>query len=443
MSGRSFRGGTHPPEYKDLSEGLAVESLPLASELFLALQQHTGKPCTALVKAGDRVLRGQKIGDSDGFISAPVHSPVTGTVVGIEERIGVTGQEVRGVVLSVGPEDDQSQVSFMEAMPDWEKADPEWIRRAAREAGLVGLGGAAFPTHVKLSPPDDKNIDTVIINGCECEPFLTCDHRLMLEQGQAMIVGSLLMKKAVGADKVIIGVEDNKPDAIEHLGQLAGEYPEIEVQELETKYPQGAEKQLIMALLGREVPSGKLPMDVQALVHNVGTAVALAQAVTEGKPLMERVITASGPGLGRPANLLVPLGTPVSHIVDHLGGLSESTQRLIVGGPMTGVAQSGLEVSVVKGTSGVLALDQEVARGLTEDYMDCVRCNRCVQGCPMLLYPNFLGIAAEYGDWDRAERENALDCVECGVCAYMCPSKRPLVRFFRQAKAAIWARQRD
>jgi len=442
VSVRTFKGGIHPPEFKGQTNGLSIESLPLADELFVPLHQHTGKPCDSLVSIGDRVLKGQKIGDTDGFISAPVHSPVTGTVTSIEKRIGFSGQNTLGVAISVDQEG-QEETAFMEAMPDWEQAEVGTIQKAAREAGLVGLGGAAFPTHVKLSPPEDKAIDTVIINGCECEPFLTCDHRLMLEEAEQMITGSRIMKKAVGADKIIIGIEDNKPDAVEHVRQAARDYEDISVQILETKYPQGAEKQLIQALVGREVPSGKLPMDVGALVHNVGTAVALAQAVVEGRPLLDRVITVSGPSISRPANVRVPVGTPISHVIEHLGGLKDDVARVVLGGPMTGTAQSSLSVAVVKGTSGILAMNKEITARLDDSYKDCVRCNRCVSACPMFLYPNFLGVAAEYRDWDRAEQEGALDCVECGVCAFVCPSARPLVRFFRGAKAAIWEKRRQ
>ncbi len=438
---KTFSGGIHPPEHKEATQHLAIEDVSLPTELFIALHQHTGAPCKALVEVGQEVLRGQKIGDADGFITAPVHSPVTGTVAAIEERRHFNGTMVTGVVITTGSLEAQSRTAYMEAVPQWQDAEVDTIRKMVREAGIVGLGGAAFPAHVKLSPPSDKPIDTVIINGCECEPFLTCDHRLLLEDAEQMITGSLIIKKAVGARSVVIGIEDNKPDAIQHVTRLASDHEDVAVVGLETRYPQGAEKQLIQVVLGREVPSGKLPMEVGAVVHNVGTAIAVAEAVTLGKPLIDRVLTVSGPAVARPANLRVPLGMPISEVVEHCGGLSGDSVRVVLGGPMTGWAQPDLSTMVIKGTSGVLALDA-TGPAMDDRYLDCVRCQRCVSACPMLLYPNFLGVAGEHRQWARAENEGALDCVECGACAYVCPARRPMVRFIRSAKAAIWARQR-
>ena len=437
---KTFEGGIHPPEYKEYTDKLAIETVPLPEEIFVPLHQHTGAPCQAMVEPDQEVLRGQKIGDADGFITAPVHSPVTGRVVALEERLSFNGQKVMGAVIAVGSAEDQARTALMEALPDWENAEVDDIRKLVREAGIVGLGGAAFPAHVKLSPPPDKSIDTVIINACECEPFLTCDHRLLLEEAEDMLTGSLIMKKAVGASKVIIGIEDNKPDAVQHMQKLTSDMADVTVEELPTKYPQGAEKQLIKALLDREVPSGGLPMDVGALVHNVGTAIAVARAVTQGEPLMERVLTVSGPAVAGHANLKVAIGTPIGHVLDHVGGLKDNVVRLVMGGPMTGFAQSSLEVPVVKGTSGLLALDENICR-LSDSYLDCVRCKRCVDACPMFLYPNFLGVAGEYGQVNRLEAFDVLDCVECGACAYVCPSQRPMVRFMRQGKALVWEKQ--
>ncbi|MDQ7794253.1 MAG: electron transport complex subunit RsxC [bacterium] len=440
MTRRTFAGGVHVPEHKDATGQLPIEDLALPGEVFVPLLQHTGAPCRSLVEVGQRVLKGQKIGDADAFVTAPVHSPVTGTVKAVEERLIFNHRKVEGVAITTGPAADQAQTAFMEAVLEWQELKPEAIVRIVREAGLAGLGGAAFPTHVKLSPKD-KRFDTLIINGCECEPFLTCDHRLLLERTEAIVTGILILKHVTGAGRVIVGIEDNKPDAIEAMKAAVSGHPGMAVEVLETRYPQGAEKQLIKALLNREVPPGGLPMDVGALVHNVGTAIAVAEAVTGGKPLIERVLTVGGPGIVRPANVRVAIGTPISDVIAHAGGLRDGVTRVVMGGPMTGWAQDDLSVPVVKGTSGILALDESLT-GVAVAHEVCVRCGRCVQACPQLLYPNFLGTTAEHGDWSRAEAEGALDCVECGVCAYVCPGHRPLVRFVREAKAAIMARRK-
>ncbi len=439
---KTFSGGTHPPEYKEATEQLPIVDLALPGEVFVPLHQHIGAPCQATVEPGQEVLRGQKIGDAEAFVSAPVHSPVTGTVVGIAERDHFNGQQVNGVLIRVGSAEDQERTAFMEPLPSWQDATADAIRSLVRQAGIVGLGGAAFPTHVKLAPPADKPIEAVIINGCECEPFLTCDHRLLLEQAEKMITGALVMKKAVNANRVIIGIEDNKPDALSLMSEASASHPDVEVVALETKYPQGAEKQLIKAVLGREVPARQLPMEVGALVHNVGTAVAVCDAVMTGRPLIDRVLTVSGPGAVRPANVRVPLGTSIDFVLGQLGGLKDTASRVVVGGPMTGWAQHDLSSVVVKGTSGILVLDDSTARRAGDHYV-CVRCQRCVRACPMFLYPNFLGTAGEISDWTQADAEGALDCVECGACAYVCPAQRPIVRFVRAAKAAIWEQQRS
>ena len=441
MSSGTFLGGIHPPDHKEATKDLAIENASLPEALFVALHQHLGAPCAACVEVGQQVLKGQKIGDTEAFVSAPVHAPVSGKVTAIEKRKSFTGQEVMGVAIAVGPTQDQKKTAYLDKITDWQKAQPDVIRARVRAAGIVGLGGAAFPTSVKLSPPADCPIDTIIINGCECEPFLTCDHRLLLEKTEEVIVGALIMKRALGASRVIIGIEDNKPDAVEHATAVAARYPDVSVVGLHTKYPQGAEKQLIKATLDREVPARGLPMKVGALVQNVGTALAVAEAVLEGKPLIERVVTVSGPGVKRPCNVRVPLGTSLSHLVEQAGGLNALAERLVLGGPMTGWAQADLGASVVKGTGGFLALDRTMAAS-RDEFLDCVRCQRCVQACPMYLYPNFLATAAELKQWSVTDREGALDCIECGACAFGCPSRRPMVRFIREAKAAVMELQR-
>ncbi|MDI6831428.1 MAG: electron transport complex subunit RsxC [Actinomycetota bacterium] len=431
---KTFKGGIHPPYNKELASGKAIKRAPVPSRVVIPLQQHIGAPNEPLVKEGDRVEVGQKIGASEAFVSAPVHSSVAGTVKEIAEVPNFTGARVRSVII----EADSSQPEF-EKKPgkDLESLTAEEIREIAREAGLVGMGGAAFPTHVKLTPPADKPVDTVIINACECEPFLTCDHRLMLERPEDLVAGARLLKAAVGAGKVIIGVEANKMDAVDALRSKASGLSDVEVEILEVKYPEGAEKMLIFALTGRKVPPGKLPSEVGCLVQNVGTAVALFEAAAWGKPLYERVLTVTGPGVREPANLLAAIGTPISALLDACGGLVGNPVKLIMGGPMTGWAQSDTSASVVKGTSGVVVLTSDVV-DLGEEG-ECVRCGKCLEACPMFLSPNFIVQTARRGQWDKAEMWGALDCFECGCCSFSCPAYIPHVSYVRKAKAEIAA----
>ncbi|MFO8059483.1 MAG: electron transport complex subunit RsxC [Bacillota bacterium] len=435
MSVRSFQAGIHPPQFKEATSGKEVVDIALPEEVVIPLWQHVGAPCDPLVKVGDRVLAGQKIGDSDAFVSAPVHASVAGEVTAIEPRPSFDGTEVNSVVISVAEK--QESVEFPPGK-GVDEATPEDIKKAAREAGIVGMGGAAFPTSVKLSPPPDKPIDSLIINGGECEPFLTCDHRGMLEETDELIQGTRLLMKAVGASRGYFGIEDNKPDAIELLTEKVSGIEDMEVVPLVAKYPQGAEKQLIKAVLDREVPPGALPMEVGALVHNVNTALAIYQAVTGGIPLIERVVTVSGPCVTEPKNVRAKVGTPVRHILEQCEG-TEGAAKVILGGPMTGFAQSSLGVPIVKGTGGILALPPEMVED--EEWLPCVRCGKCVEACPMFLYPNFIGTYAEAGEYDQADAWGVLDCMECGICAYVCPSKRPLIQFVRSAKADIMARR--
>ncbi len=431
---KTFKGGIHPPYQKELASGKAIKRAPVPAEVVIPLSQHIGAPNEPLVKEGDRVEPGQKIGASEAFVSAPVHSSVAGTVKEIAELPNFTGAKVKSVVIAADP----SQPEF-EKKPgkDLASLSAEEIRDIAREAGLVGMGGAAFPTHVKLTPPADKPVDTVIINACECEPFLTCDHRLMLERTEDLIAGARLLKTAVGAGKVIFGVEANKMDAADALRAKAGGLSDVEVEILEVKYPEGAEKMLIFALTGRKVPPGKLPSEVGCLVQNVGTAVALFEAAAWGKPLYERVLTVTGPGVREPSNLLCAIGTPISALIDACGGLVGNPAKLIMGGPMTGWAQSGTSASVVKGTSGVVVLTSDVV-DLGEE-CECVRCGKCVEACPMFLSPNYIVQSARRGQWDKAEMWGALDCFECGCCSFSCPAYIPHVQYVRKAKAEIAA----
>lgn len=431
---KTFQGGIHPPYHKELASGKAIRPAPVPQEVLIPLQMHVGAPCEPLVSEGDKVELGQKIADSQAFVSAPIHSPVSGKVEAIREIRNFNGAMVRGIVIKADP----TQPEF-EKRPgkELEALSPEEIRQAAREAGLVGLGGAAFPTHVKLNPPADKPIDTVIINACECEPFLTCDHRLMLERPDELLAGARLLKTAVGASRVIIGIEENKADAYDLLRGRASSLSEVEVELLEVKYPEGAEKMLIFALTGRKVPPGKLPSEVGCLVQNVGTAIALYEACAWGKPLYERVVTVTGTGIREPANLLVRIGTPISALIAACGGFVGDPVKLIMGGPMTGWAQPDASSPVVKGTSGVVVLTSDLV-DLGEEG-ECVRCGKCVEVCPMSLSPNYIVQSTRRGQWDRAEMWGALDCFECGCCSYECPAYIPHVQYVRKAKARIAA----
>lgn len=431
---KTFKGGIHPSYNKELASGKAIKPTPAPKEVIISLQQHIGAPNKPLVQVGDHVEVGQKIGEAEAFVSAPVHSSVAGTVKEIKDVSNFTGANVKSVVITV----DASQPDFVKKPgKDLDSLSDDEIREIARDAGLVGMGGAAFPTQVKITPPKDKPVDTVIINAVECEPFLTCDHRQMLERGGDLIAGAKLFKKAVGASKVIIGVESNKMDAVDALRSKVSGDPDISVEVLEVKYPEGAEKMLIFALTGRKVPPGKLPSEVGCLVQNVGTAIALYEAAAWGKPLFERVVTVTGPGVREPANLLVPIGTPISELIDACGGFVGNPVKLIVGGPMTGWAQAEANASVVKGTSGVVVLTSDVVE-LGEE-AECVRCSKCIDVCPMFLSPNFVVQATKRAQWDKAEMWGALDCFECGCCSFECPSYIPHVEYVRKAKAEIAA----
>ncbi len=438
---KTFKGGVHPPENK-ITEKIPISVMPVPDLVYVPLHQHTGKPARVLVNKKDEVKTGTVIGESTGFISSYIHSPVTGKVKDITlYNHPVANTKVETVVIEKTGEDQWERIKIEKP---WDRLTPEEIVDIVKRAGIVGLGGAAFPTHVKLSPPKDKKIDTVIINGCECEPFLTSDHRLMLERPEDIIKGALLIKKAVGADKVYIGIENNKMDAVEIM-KKEGEKYGIETVVLKTKYPQGAEKQLIKAITGKEVPSGGLPMDVGCLVQNVGTAVAIYEACSEGKPLIERVVTLTG-GVNKPGNYLVRIGTLFKDVIDYGGGLKENVMKVINGGPMMGIAQRTLDVPVIKGTSGILALSSPKSKFAKKRKMmlhgPCIRCGRCVSVCPMNLLPANLSIYVENERYDLAEKYRILDCIECGSCAYICPSNRLIVQQIKIGKYEIFKQRR-
>lgn len=437
MKALTFRGGVHPRYNKDRTAGIETVALAPPQEIVIPLSQHIGAPAKAAVEAGAEVLVGQVVGEANGFVSAVIHSSVSGKVKAVEPRPTMSGMPALCVVIANDGEDRQVEPGGLGN--DWAKASQDELKDLVRRAGLVGMGGAAFPTHVKLSPPPDKAIDAVLLNGAECEPYLTADHRLMLERPQDVVTGCHIAMTVLGAKDGAIGIERNKPDAIEAVTKAA-QGTRIRVVPLEIKYPQGAEKQLIDAILGREVPSGGLPMDAKVVVQNVGTAAAIADAVLRGKPLYERVVTITGSAIKDAKNLLVRVGTPVSYIVESCGGITGDLGKLIAGGPMMGHAQHTDEVPVTKGTSGLLFLAPAEVDTRAAD--PCIRCGRCVRACPMRLMPTEISKLSSLGRTAEAETLGVLDCIECGSCSYECPSRLPLVQEIRLGKASIQAARR-
>lgn len=430
----TFKGGAHPPSYKELTEWSVLERAKEPSILAIPLHQHTGAPCSSLVKPGDRVKVGQKIGKADAFVSAPVHSSVSGIVKEIKAMPTPTGLTVDCVVIE---SDGKNQFhESVETKGKLEELSSEEIVEIVREAGITGMGGAGFPTHVKLSPPVNKKIDTVIINGAECEPYLTGDNRNMVEFPEKIVFGLKAIMKAVNVERGIIGVENNKPHAIKALTEACKAEDNIKVMSLKVKYPQGDEKRLIDATLRRKVPSGGLPMDVGAVVCNASTTKAIADAIIEGKPLYERVVTITGNGIKKPKNLVVKIGTSFQDIIDQCGGYTEEKPgKIIMGGPMMGISQYTTEVPVIKGSGGILVLTEDEVQ--LDPMGPCIKCGKCLKVCPVKLEPLHLSNYALKGMFDKAEGLHALDCVECGACSYICPAKRPLVESIRVAKREI------
>jgi H+/Na+-translocating ferredoxin:NAD+ oxidoreductase subunit C len=428
------KGGVHPAEGK-YSANSVIETLPLPKTVSIPISQHIGAPSKAIVAKGDKVKVGDKIAESTGFVSANIHSSVSGTVVKVDNVLDSTGYKRSCVIINV--EEDEWNESI-DRSTDLKKeislTDKEIIQKI-NDSGVVGLGGATFPAHVKLSVPDGKKIDVLIINGVECEPYLTSDHRLMLEKAEEMLVGIQILMKALSVNLALIGIENNKPDAIDHLQNLVKDYPGIEVHALKVQYPQGGEKQLIKALINREVPSGALPLNVGAVVHNVGTALAVYEAVQKNKPLFERVVTLTGKSVKKPSNFMVRIGAPVTELIEAAGGLPEDTGKVINGGPMMGKALNSLEVPVVKGTSGILIMPAELSSRKKES--DCIRCAKCVSVCPQGLEPFLLNKQAQLEKYDKLESSAVMDCIECGSCAYTCPAGLPLLDFIRLGKSKV------
>lgn len=437
---RTFRiGGIHPPENK-LSAGKPVEVLPIPSQVVIPLGQHIGAPAAATVKKGDEVKVGTIIAQAGGFVSANIHSSVSGKVLKIDNVYDSSGYPKPAVFISVEGDEWEEGIDRSPAIVKECNLDAKEIVAKISAAGIVGLGGATFPTHVKLSPPPGNKAEILIINAVECEPYLTSDHVLMLEHGEEIMIGVSILMKAIQVNKAVIGVENNKKDAIVHLTKLATAYPGIEVMPLKVQYPQGGEKQLIDAVIRKQVKSGALPISTGAVVQNVGTVFAVYEAVQKNKPLVERIVTVTGKKLSRPSNLLVRIGTPIAALIEVAGGLPENTGKIIGGGPMMGRALLSPDVPVTKGSSGVLILDREEA--VRKPMRDCIRCAKCVGVCPMGLNPAYLMRDTLYKSWETAEKGNVVDCIECGSCSFTCPANRPLLDYIRQAKKTVMGIQR-
>lgn len=438
MDLKSFRGGMHPQYSKSFTEKVALERAKEPMVVIIPLQQHIGAPCEPIVKAGDTVKVGQKIGEASGFVSAPVHSSISGTVKKIDTVETPSGKTLSVIIESDGNNEIHESVVSKGSL---EKLTSQEIVSIVKEAGITGLGGASFPTHVKLVPPPEKNVDTIVLNGAECEPYLTADHRLMLEDPESVIFGLKALMKAVGVEKGYIGVEDNKKDAIQALKEASSNESNIEIVELETKYPQGDEKRLIDATTGRKVPVGGLPMDVGVVVNNVGTAAAIATAIQTGMPLIERIVTITGDAIETPRNLIVKIGTPFKEIIEECGGYKTTPGKIIMGGPMMGAAQFTDEIPVIKGTSGILVLSEEKSK--TPEAGQCIRCGKCVGVCPVYLQPIAIRNLSIKERHEETELLNVLSCIECGSCSFICPAKIPLLQSIKVSKQDVLAKRRN
>jgi electron transport complex protein RnfC len=433
--GEAFQRGVHPASCKTTA-GQAIRRLPFAPRLTVPLSQHIGKPSRPIVRVGEEVVRGQPIAEADGWLSVPQHAPATGVVEAIELRPSARGPWTQSIVIRVY--EASTQEVQWGTPQDMDAFPPEEIVLAVQRAGMVGLGGAAFPSHAKLAVPKDSKVDTLVVNGCECEPYLTCDHRVMVEHARDLVTGIRYAMRAVGAERAIIGIEDNKPDAAMAIRAVLPAHSDIFVEEVPTKYPQGSEKMLITALFGVEVPSGKLPLSLGMVVNNVGTLAALGRLLPAGEGLVERVVTVAGPGVARPGDYRVPLGTPLSFVLEQAGA-EEGTRQVVLGGPMMGQSAGSLDVPVTKGVSGVLVFRGEdmAAREGRKTY-PCIKCGECVESCPMGLNPSTLGMLAAKREYELMGSGFHLgDCFECGCCTYVCPSNIPLVQQFRVAKQVL------
>ena len=434
-----FPGGIHPVEGvngKSVNDKNAIRELPAPPRVIIPLAQHVGKPAKAVVAKGDHVKIGQVIGEANGFVSAPIHASVSGEVVAVQDAMLANGKMAPAIII-----DNDYQNEWVELKPcdHPDSLTPKELADLIREAGIVGLGGATFPTAVKLSPGPDKKIEMLIVNGAECEPYLTADHRLMLENAAEIIDGLKIMMKTLGVGKALIGLENNKMDAAEALKKAASGAAGIEVHPLPVRYPQGGEKQLIYALTRRKVPTGGLPIDVGCVVCNAGTVYAVQQAVRYGRPLIERVTTMGGL-VNKPGNFRVRIGTPIADLVDACGGFQKNVKQLIYGGPMMGTTIARTDIPVTKGCSGILALNEPPMEPLESA---CIRCGRCVDACPMRLQPTKMDMHIRHDEYEAVQKLGLMNCIECGACTFVCPAKRSLTQSFRQGKAVIRMRQQQ
>ena len=432
----TFRiGGVHPHDNKQYSVHQPITECGLPAKAIIPLAQHIGAPAQAVVEKGQKVKVGELIAKAGGFVSANIHAPFSGTITKIDSTIDAWGMRMPAIFMDVEGDEWLETIDRSTDIVSECKLEPKAIIDKVQEAGIVGLGGACFPTHVKLMPPPGKTAEVLIVNGVECEPYLTCDHQLMLEKGQEIIIGIQILMRALNIQKAIIGVEANKPDAIKHMSELASKVQGIEVKALQLKYPQGGEKQLIDACIRRQVPSGALPIEVGAVVDNVATIFAVYEAVQKNKPLISRVMTVTGKSLGKPGNYDVRFGTPLTDVVEMAGGVPEDTGKVICGGPMMGRAMSSIDMPANKRVSGLLFLPE--AESMRQELTNCVRCGKCVGACPMGLEPWLLSKQAWHSMWDEMEDHNIMDCIECGCCQFTCPSHLPLLDYVRMGKAKV------
>lgn len=428
-----FRHGVHPPEEKELTNRVPIRRMPYPDEIVLPLRQHAGNPARLCVKVGDHVERGDPVGLADGFVSVPIHASAAGTVTDIGWWPHPDGSMAMAVRIKVDRY--AAQVARPRMVPHWDGLSPDEVIRAVQEAGVVGLGGAAFPTHVKLAPPKDQVVHTLIINGAECEPYLTSDHRTMAEFPDRVCFGIRVMMRALQVTRCVVGIERNKPDAIAAMTRAAPDDLDLTILPLTVKYPQGAEKMLIHAVTGVEVPSGKLPVTVGVVVQNVGSVAAIAEVFETGLPLIERIVTVSGHGVRRPANLIVPVGTRLRDLLAMCDGVTPDAAEVVMGGPMMGQAQANLDAPVIKGTTGVVVLQKRETRQAR--MYPCIHCGRCLEACPVFLNPSLLGDYARVGRYEDMAELNLADCMLCGSCAYVCPSNIPLSQLFQASKLAL------
>jgi electron transport complex protein RnfC len=447
LKGLTFLGGIEPYYGKDLTGSTPTAIMPPPQKVILPLSMHTGAPAKPLVKVGETVKKGLMIAEAGGYVSVPVHATISGKVTAIGPHPHPSGRTVTCITIESDGMDEW--ISPLVEHENYLELSPDEIKKIVLQAGISGMGGAQFPTHVKLNPPKDKKVDTLILNGVECEPYLTADHRLMLEYPREILQGLNLLIKILGVEKVYIGIEDNKPDAVqtltealekESIEEVDGRPVRIQIASVRTKYPEGGEKQLIQAVLGKEVPSGGLPMDIGVVMQNVATTVAIYEAVRFGRPLIQRIVTVTGHGIKQPRNVMARLGTRARDIIEFCGGFIGEPGKVILGGPMMGMAQYTLDVPIVKGTGGILVLPKEEIR--LDQIQPCIKCAACVVACPMGLAPHMLSITAEQINFEEAKRYHPFDCIECGCCDYVCPSKRPIVHLIRYTKMELAARKK-